>query len=404
MKRFIVALLAIIMTLSLTGCVSKEEKEAAKAVSARIDGLIDVTLKDAAAVQEAQEAYEALTEAAQKRVKNDSILETAHKDLAEMVTGMIDEIGKVTPESETAVTAAKNGYDSLPEKSRTLVTNTSVLENAVAQLADLKQAELVNAMIDNIGTVTLDSEETINIALAAYSKLSDDGKGLVRNYAALESAVEEHREIFFEELNRQTDIILEINAALNDRDVATVLSMIEKQLPTARILAKSKYYVIEEDPVAIMENVQDLLVEACYPNTQIISLDNLIKIEEVYNATADSNEGEKPNVEDETDRDFYSYLYDTKKQMDNAFQAYTAYLGDHFELVRKKVEPITAEYSPVLEAMFSSGSSEYFYKDEQGRQFSVYLTYVDMGSYYGEVCAMYVYFDPDMGVRDSFAG
>ena len=404
MKRFIVALLAIAMILSLAGCASKEEKEAAKAVSARIEGLMDVTLKDAAAVQEAQEAYEALTEAAQKRVKNDSILETAHKDLAEMVTGMIDEIGKVTLESEAAVTAAQTAYDSLPDESRVLVTNSYALETAAAELAAQKQVELVTAAIDNIGTVTLDSEKAINAALADYSKLPGESKALVKNYAALEAAVEEHRELFFDELNRQTDIILEINAALNDHDVVTVLSMIEKQLPISEKLAKSKYYLVEEDAVSILENVRDLLVEACYPNTHILSMDSLIKIDEVYNATADSNEGEQANVEEDTGRDFYSYIYNTKAQMDNAFQAYTEYLGNHFELVRKKTEPARSQYSPVLEAMFSSASAEYFYKDEQGHQFSVYLTYIDMGSYYGEVCAIYVYFDPEMGVRDSFAG
>ena len=79
------------------------------------------------------------------------------------------------------------------------------------------------------------------------------GKALIKNYAILETAVEEHREIFFSELNRQTDTIQEINAALNDRDVVTVLSMIEEQLPIAEKLAKSKYYVVEEDAVSIMK-------------------------------------------------------------------------------------------------------------------------------------------------------
>lgn len=403
MKRFIAVLLAIAVMLCIAGCASKEEKEAAKAVIARIESLADVTLEDSAAVQEAQESYEALTEIAQKHVRNNRVLETAHADLAEIVTGMISEIGTVSLENESAVTAAQTAYDNLPDKSRMLVTNSALLESAVIELADLKQVELVTAMIDSIGTVTLDSEEAINIALAAYNKMSDEGKALVKNHATLEAAVETHREIFFAELNSQTDVVLEINDALNDRDVATVLSMIEDQLPTSRTLAKSKYYVVEEDAVSILENVRDLMVEACYPNTHILSMDSLIKIDEVYNATADSNEGEKPNVDEDTGRDFYSYIYNTKAQMDNAFDAYTAYLGKHFEFVKKKTEPAKSQYSPVLGSNYVSASAEYFYKDEQGYQFSVYFSYIDMG-YYGEVCTTYVFFDPEMGVRDSFVG
>lgn len=402
MKSFISVLLAIALVFCLAGCASKEEKEAAKAVSVQIEGLADVTLENAAAVQEAQEAYEALTDKAKKHVKNDSILETAHVDLAEIVTGMIDEIGTVTLEREAVVTAAQTAYDSLPEESQMLVANSSVLELAVAELAALKRAELVTAMIDNIGTVTLDSENAINAALAAYNEMSDEGKALIKNYAILETAVEEHREIFFSELNRQTDTIQEINAALNDRDVVTVLSMIEEQLPIAEKLAKSKYYVVEEDAVSIMNNVQALLVEACYPNTHIISLDSLVKIEEVYNAAADSNEGEKPNVDEDTGMDFYAYIYNTKTQMNNAFQAYTEYLGSHFELVRKKSAPSKSQYSPVIGSMFTTASAEYFYKDEQGHEFSVEWDYLDMGSYYGDLSTIYVRFSPEMGVRDSF--
>ena len=404
MKRFFTVLSLIFLMLSLAGCAGKEEMAAAKAVITQIEGLADVTLEDAAAVQAAQEAYAALPETARKQIKNNAILETAHADLAKIVTGMISEIGTVTLENEAVVTAAQTAYDSLPDESRTLVANSSILEAAIAELSDLKQVELVTAMIDEIGAVALDSEEAINIALSAYSKISDERKTLVKNYTALAAAVEAHRELFFEELNRQTDTVLEISDALNDRDVTAVLSMIEKQLPIARQLAKSKYYVVEEDPVSIMENVRDLLAEACYPNTHILTLDNLIKIDEVYNATADSNEGEQANVDEDTGRDFYSYIYDTKKQMDNAFNAYTKYLGKHFKLVKKKVEPAKSQYSPVLESRYISASSEYFYKDEQGHQFSVYLTYIDMGSYYGEVCAVYVFFDPEMGVRDSFVG
>ena len=50
-------------------------------------------------------------------------------------------------------------------------------------------AEEVEKLIDSIGEVTLDSEDAINGALAAYNRLTDDQKALVDNYSTLEAAV-----------------------------------------------------------------------------------------------------------------------------------------------------------------------------------------------------------------------
>ena len=403
MRKFIAAIMVVALMLSLAGCASKEEKEAAKAVSAQIEKLTSVTLEDTAAVQAAQEAYVGLTDNAKKRVKNHDILETAWVELADLVTETIDNIGTVTLESEAAIGAAQDAYDSLPAESRALVKNYADLEDAAAELAVIKEAAFVTEMIDNIGTVTLDSEEIIEEAKTAYGALPEEGRELVKNYDKLEAANLEYIDIFFAEMNRMTDNVLEITDALNSREISTVLALIEETLPLAEKVASSKYYVVEEDPVGTLTGVRDLLIEACYPNTNILSLDSLIKIESVYNATADSNEGEKPNRDEDNGMDFYSYIYDTKSQMNNAFQAYTKYLDSHFEVVSKKNVPNQSQYSPVLGSMYTTTTAEYFYKDEQNHEFYVYLNYIDMGSYFGEVCTIYVFFDPEMGVLDAFA-
>ena len=346
MKRFVAVLLALALMFSLAGCASAEEKEAAKAVSTQIAELTGVTLEDAAAVADALEKYYALTEQARKLVENYDILETACADLAKIVTGKIAEIG----------------------------------------------------------TVTLDSAPIINSALDAYSALPEEAKTLVENYAALEAAIETHREIFLEELNRETEIIQEINAARNDLDITKVLSMIEDQLPISEKLAKSQYYQSEEDAVTFMTNLRDMLVAACYPNTSIISLDNFIEIEEVLPGTADSNEGEKPDVDEDTGMDFYTYDFVTPKMMDDAFLAYTEYLDIYFELVEKISEPVQYQYSALIDSMIATASAEYFYKDSQGYVFSVEWNYLNSESIFGDLPRIYVRFSTEMGVGASFGG
>ncbi len=97
-------------------------------------------------------------------------LETARKLAAD-----IDAIGEITYDKGTAIKAAKELYDNLPHNIRSLIYNYSTLEEAVNVF------EVVE-MIHNIGTVTLDSEETFADIDDAYKGLTDSEKLLVTNY------------------------------------------------------------------------------------------------------------------------------------------------------------------------------------------------------------------------------
>ena len=59
------------------------------------------------------------------------------------------------------------------------------LLDAEAKLADLQAADAVEKLIDAIGTVTLDSEETIKAARDAYDALTEEQKAQVGNYQTL---------------------------------------------------------------------------------------------------------------------------------------------------------------------------------------------------------------------------
>lgn len=112
---------------------------------------------------------------------------------------LIDAIGMVTLDSETAITAARNAYDTLSDYQKTLVSNYDILTAAEKSLADQKAAaekaaadkataDAVIAKINAIGTVTKDSEAAIRDARAAYEALTDVQKALVSNYKTLTDA------------------------------------------------------------------------------------------------------------------------------------------------------------------------------------------------------------------------
>ncbi|MDY4218887.1 MAG: discoidin domain-containing protein, partial [Candidatus Faecousia sp.] len=100
------------------------------------------------------------------------------------VIALIDAIGTpITVESRDAIKAARVAYENLPEDDQKLVTNYETLEKAEADYLAL--ADAVEALIDEIGYVTLESKAAIEAARAAYDNLTDELKALVANYKTL---------------------------------------------------------------------------------------------------------------------------------------------------------------------------------------------------------------------------
>ena len=104
---------------------------------------------------------------------------------ADAVEKLIDAIGTVTLDSEETIKAARDAYDALTEEQKAQVGNYQTLLDAEAKLADLKAVDAVEKLIDAIGTVTLDSEEAIKAARDAYDALTDAQKEQVGNYQTL---------------------------------------------------------------------------------------------------------------------------------------------------------------------------------------------------------------------------
>ena len=159
----------------------------------KIDAIGEVTLESEEAITAARAAYEALTEAQQAQVTNYDKLTAAEARLTDLkaakaVDDMIDAIGEVTLESEEAIDAARAAYEALTEAQQAEVKSYDKLTAAEARLADLKAAKAVDDMIDAIGEVTLESEGTIDAARAAYEALTEAQQAEVKSYDKLTAA------------------------------------------------------------------------------------------------------------------------------------------------------------------------------------------------------------------------
>ena len=113
-------------------------------------------------------------------------LTACKSNAAKATEALIDAIGTVTAESETAVKAAEDAMAALDEKDRTQVENSQKLTDARKAL-DIALSE---KMIDAIGEVTAESEELIAKAEAAFAALTDEQKSAVSNVGVLTEARE----------------------------------------------------------------------------------------------------------------------------------------------------------------------------------------------------------------------
>ena len=166
------------------------------AVEKAIADIGEVTLASKEAIEAARAAYDALCDRQKAQITNYSVLTAAETKLAELqyvvdkaaadlVDAKIEAIGTVTLESEEAIKAAREAFDALTESQKELANEAKLIaaEEKLAQLqkeaADKAAAAEVTAKIEAIGEVKLESEEAIKAARAAYNALTADQKALV---------------------------------------------------------------------------------------------------------------------------------------------------------------------------------------------------------------------------------
>lgn len=168
----------------------------------------------------AEEAYNSLSDAKKQQVSKFITLReavaamqvyddtyAANKAAADIVTESIKAIGEVTLDSKESIETAMNGYNALTDKQKAMVSiedyNTLLAaqvrynELVVAYNADVKATNHVIALINDIGTVTLDSKRAIDTANNAYNALSDAQKAMIpeANHTTLQNATKKYTEL-----------------------------------------------------------------------------------------------------------------------------------------------------------------------------------------------------------------
>ena len=249
--------------------------KAAKAVDDQIDAIGEVTADSGEAVQAARAAYDALTDAQKAEVKNYDVLTAAERRLANLqailpVEDKIDAIGEVTLDSENAIQAARAAYDALTEEQKAEVKNYDVLTAAEARLADLQAAKPVEKLIDAIGEVTLASESAIQAARAAYDALTEAQKAEVRNYDVLTAA--EAR-------------LANQKAAKPVEDSINAIGEVTLDSESAIQAARAAYDALTEEQKAEVKNYDKLTAaEAAYAR---LLAEQSERLEKIYKTTGD---------------------------------------------------------------------------------------------------------------------
>ena len=198
--------------------------------------------KIAGAAAAARSALDALSKDEQAKVEEASKLEKVEAAIAQFKAiddaktkiDALPEAGKVTLAERDAVKAAQDAYDALSAEQKEYLTFAQAAKvTALAKrIAELEAASIkpVEALIDAIGTVTLDSKSAIDEARKAYDKLTAEQQAKVSNYATLTAAETTYAKLVQDKADQDAAdaVIAKINA------IGTVTLKSKKAIDAAR--------------------------------------------------------------------------------------------------------------------------------------------------------------------------
>ncbi len=193
----IIIILGIGLVVSMNG-LNEEEKESVAQVMSAITSIEVEKDNDDADIRKAERLYNSLSAKCQHYVKNHDKLISARAEYdnlkAKETMELIEQIGTVTLDSQNAIEDAKKAYNALSDEQKALVDNKENISNAMEQLLNLR-LEDATAKISAIGAVTLNSEEKIKEARSAYDSVPNSDKSKVNNYDVLLKAEDDYTEL-----------------------------------------------------------------------------------------------------------------------------------------------------------------------------------------------------------------
>ena len=173
----------------------------------------------------ARKAYEDLDKAEQGKVDTAelekveaAIAQFKAIDDAKTKIDALPEAGKVTLAERDAVKAAQDAYDALSAEQKEYLTfaQSAKVTALAKRIAELEAAPIksVEALIDAIGTVTLDSKSAIDEARKAYDGLTKAQQAKVSNYTALTAAETAYAKLVTDKADQDAAdaVIAKINA------------------------------------------------------------------------------------------------------------------------------------------------------------------------------------------------
>lgn len=140
MKKALTLLLALAMCLSLCACSNSNSATESEKNNAAVENVInminalDVSLTSGKSIANAEAAYDALSQEQKNAVTNYQNLVNTRKSYDRIlnVYTLIDNIGFVDKNSESAIIAAENAYNELSGEERLAITNAATLTTARA--------------------------------------------------------------------------------------------------------------------------------------------------------------------------------------------------------------------------------------------------------------------------------
>ena len=192
-------------------------------------------------------------------------------DKAADVDVLIEKIGTVTLESKAVIDIARDAYEKLNDAQKARVQKLQILEKAEEEYAklqaeaekeeaDKKAAEAVDALIDAIGEVSLESKEAIEKARTAYDKLTLEQKEKVTKIEELENAEKLYHALNFEkqkeELKKELALYKDLDAYRSEQqeEIKAILDEAEKAIQAAE--TEQKINEIAEDTRAKLDQVK----------------------------------------------------------------------------------------------------------------------------------------------------
>ena len=175
MKRTLVLLLTALLVFSLCAC-GKSEK--ASAVEEQITALGKITLDSDSAITNAENAWNSLTQEDKSQVENYEALKEARstydhlvlQNAADQIDLEILKIEEMTSGKPDAVKNVKKLFEKAAPEIQALVKNRDMIDTYLENMDDL-EAEEARILISDIGEITLESKDKIIAAKKAYYSL-----------------------------------------------------------------------------------------------------------------------------------------------------------------------------------------------------------------------------------------